>query len=294
MLTPRKAAIAARFGQARDYDRQAHVQRICAELVARKACALVPSAPNTQLRILELGCGTGFLSAWLRQAFPAATLWLTDLSPEMLQRTRQRLETRNSSLSHFYGQNFFHVMDGENPEADETEGFAAPFDLIISSLCLQWFEHRPSALQRLCQRLVPGGLFIAATLLQQTLQEWRDSCEATRTPCGLPDWPALATLQAEWPDRLGSGNWEVHDLQEKRRSGRDFLQGLRAIGAALPRPDHRPVSAAALRRTLAWFDTYHDSVTYQIGLGTFRTHGPISSPASSRQDPVLKGFLAND
>jgi malonyl-CoA O-methyltransferase len=45
-------------------------------------------------RVLEIGCGTGFLSEALLARLPAASLTATDIAPAMLERARQRLGAR--------------------------------------------------------------------------------------------------------------------------------------------------------------------------------------------------------
>jgi tRNA (cmo5U34)-methyltransferase len=48
-------------------------------------------------RILDLGAGTGMLSARLRAAYPAADLTLLDIAGQMLQRARDQLGDRGVS-----------------------------------------------------------------------------------------------------------------------------------------------------------------------------------------------------
>ena len=75
----RRARIGAAFAAARDYDRHARVQHQVAQDLAARIAAL-PLPP--QARVLELGCGTGFLTAELARreiggagVLAAAALW---------------------------------------------------------------------------------------------------------------------------------------------------------------------------------------------------------------------------
>lgn len=255
-MDERKHQIAQRFNAAQDYDTAADIQHRCAGFLAdhiRKELALSHPA-----RILEFGCGTGFLTEQLSAAFPDSALIATDLAPGMIARAQERLTDQPVT---------FHVMDGEHPDVD------GPFDLIASSLCFQWFEDRPAALQRLCQRLAPGGSLMLTTLLPGSLGEWRSSCEQEGAPCGVPHYTDTVALQQEWPQG-GSGTWDVMTLHDPVPSARVFLNRLRQIGASLPQSGSTPASLGALRRAMRHFDTHHPTVTYKIGLGLFRKDTP--------------------
>lgn len=258
MKPDRKTAIAAQFDAADHYDQAARVQRRCAtQLTQHIATATAQHPPR---RILELGCGTGFLSAQLLTIFPQATLCATDLAPAMLQRTRARLGD-DKRVS-------YRLMDGEHPETDWAEPAHPPFDLITSSLCWQWFTDRPKALQRLCALLAPGGKLMVSTLLEHSLQEWRESCHATQTVCGVPIYPSRTQLEREWPDG-GTGHWTDSILTDSVPSARIFLRELRQIGASLPQEGHTTLQGQSLRRAIRWFDDHHRTVRYHIGYGLF-------------------------
>ena len=116
MSTPqdaRKNRIAAAFSaQARAYDSVGAVQRAVAGRLAARIAARVSGPRN----ILEIGCGTGFLSAELAGYFPTADLCLTDIAPAMLACAQARLGARADYL----------LLDGEHPQ-----GLTQRFDLIV-------------------------------------------------------------------------------------------------------------------------------------------------------------------
>lgn len=261
----RRARIAARFNAAADYDASANVQQRCAlSLMDRIAAAHQTTTPR---RILEIGCGTGFLTQHLAAQFPAADLLATDLAPAMVERARGRLTGT---------QIHFSVMDGEYPDID------GPFDLIASSLCIQWFSNRRAGLRRLCDLLAPGGRLMFATLLQGSLKEWRQACETVDVPCGVPDYPDLNAVHDDWPS-TGTGAWDAIDLHDPVANAQTFLRGLRAIGASVPREGTASASPTELRRAMRRFDTLEGNtargVTYRIGFGTFiRTPITLSPP----------------
>ena len=103
------------------------------------------------LRILELGCGTGAMWTQLEHPLPAGcTLTLTDLSQGMIESARQEISG---------GENVaFLTADAQNlPFAD------ASFDLVIASMMLYHVPDIPQALSEIRRVLTPGGTLCAAT-----------------------------------------------------------------------------------------------------------------------------------
>jgi malonyl-CoA O-methyltransferase len=139
----RREAVAAAFGAAAGtYDADADLQRLVAgRLAARIAALPLPPAP----RILEIGCGTGFLSRHLLAGRPGARGLITDLSEAMVRRCRDTLA----------GASDFLVMDGERPCLTPPGGF----DLICSSLALQWFADPVAALAAWAGLLRPAAIW---------------------------------------------------------------------------------------------------------------------------------------
>ena len=64
----------------------------CFDDFYRAALDLLPFAPEARFEVLDLGAGTGLLSAMIAEMFPKAQLTLFDLTPEMLTIARQRLK----------------------------------------------------------------------------------------------------------------------------------------------------------------------------------------------------------
>ena len=64
----------------------------CFDDFYRTALELLPFAPDAHFEVLDLGAGTGLLSAMIAAEFPKARLTLFDLAPEMLMIARARLK----------------------------------------------------------------------------------------------------------------------------------------------------------------------------------------------------------
>ena len=258
MTKPAGAAPSRRKGQLRrafdaaagSYEANAPVQRAAAARLAQRIAVLpLPANP----RILEIGCGAGFLSAALRPHLGPADWTFTDLSPAMLEVCRERLGHPADAA--------FHAMDGEHPDLEPG------FDLICSSLTFQWFEDLPAAVGRLTGLLAPGGWLAFATLAEESLVEWRSAHAALGLKAGTPAFPPVAALS----DMGGEGG-RVEDerLVHVHADARAFLTSLKAIGARSPTPRHAPLAAAALGRVMRRFEAAGAAVTYHVAYGLFR------------------------
>jgi len=223
------AAFSARAG---DYDSVATIQRLVAAHLATRIAAALPTPPA---RILEIGCGTGLLSAHLAALYPQAELVLTDISAAMLDRAQARLGARAS----------YRLMDGEAPDPA-----LGRFDLIASSLAMQWFGDLRGGIGRLAACLTPDGRLAFATLGAGSFAEWRAAHAALGLTPGQHSYPAAADFP--WPEGH-AGLLETETLQDHYPDGLAFLRALKLLGAGAPAPGHKPLTAGALRRVLGRF-----------------------------------------
>ncbi|MBF0380572.1 MAG: methyltransferase domain-containing protein [Magnetococcales bacterium] len=237
------------------YQNKADVQyRVAGQLAKMVATYELPARPH----ILEIGCGTGFLSQHLVDVWPDATLLCSDIAPEMVASCRANLVDVDDELVSFA------VMDGENLPKGEK------FDLIVSSLVFQWFVDPLGNLANLVDRLNPGGRLAFVTLGEETFKEWRGLCDKNRIACGLHDYPTRDDWQSCWPDD-GAGEMDTSMIIEEHPSPLAFLKGLKEIGTGLPVTGHAPVSGGELRRVLAGYvrDKSSFCVTYHLLFGSF-------------------------
>lgn len=251
----RKSAIARSFDAAAiDYDAHAEIQRRAARNLAARIGALsLPASPT----ILEVGCGTGFLSAALVRRFPGARFLFTDLSRAMAQRCRSKITRRHPG-----GQ--FAVMDGELPAV------APAFDLIVSNFAFQWFFDLPAAIARLSACLRPGGQLAFATMGADSLSEWRDLHDAAGISfSGLAFPDARELLDMAEQARL-RGKIAEERMRRRHPDAVAFLRELKSLGAGMPRPDAPAMNAADLRRVLREAQPRRAfTVTYHVLYGTF-------------------------
>jgi tRNA (cmo5U34)-methyltransferase len=149
------SAKAAFDASARDYDRSRRRLVPCFDDFYASALELLPFAPEAPLRVLDLGAGTGLLSAFVRGRFPRAELVLADVAPEMLREARERFAGDPGVACV--------ALDLQDPHWPSPLQ-AAPFDAVVSGLAI---HHVPDAgkrtlFRRILAALREGGVFVNA------------------------------------------------------------------------------------------------------------------------------------
>lgn len=231
--------IANAFHRAGHYDRHAAVQRAVADGLAARILAL--GLPE-DARVLEIGCGTGFLGGGLIGRLAFAHYWMTDMAPGMLDRARRRFAGAAKVD--------FALMDGAAPHLE------GPFDLICSSLAMQWMPDLGAAVTRLRGLLSARGRLVFTTLVEGSFAEWR-AAYGTAEP-GTPDYPSANALSA-----LGL-DVSVETVMHDHANAQDFLRALKAIGAGTPRPGYHPLPPAAFREVMARFEAAGARARYVV------------------------------
>ena len=141
------------------FSRAAAVYHTRAELqraVARKLLQYL-SGPVEAERILELGCGTGFLTGNLLEFLARARIDAIDISATMIEQAR-RAVAANERIH-------WHVCDVWDYQA------GAVYDLISSSSSLQWMQPLDALFCRLASMLKPGGRLLCSLMVEGTLGE---------------------------------------------------------------------------------------------------------------------------
>lgn len=97
--------------------------------------------PQENLRVLDLGCGTGKLTKYLHDTLAAQETLGIDASEKMLQKARQ-----------FEGNG----LRFEQGKIEENPGYGE-FDVIFSNAALQWLTEHEALFDKLRGKLKPGG-----------------------------------------------------------------------------------------------------------------------------------------
>lgn len=230
-----KPSIAARFGRSTaTYHAEAELQKACAD----RLLTLLDRRSIPAGTVLEIGCGTGFITQKLVDRFADRALHITDLSTEMLAFCRANLD-----LSRFKGAIEFEPLDGERLAAQQR------YALIVAGFVVQWFQQPTQSLQRLLQQLEPDGWLLVSFPSRDSFAEWKAICDRLQLPFtanSLPDpqmlqqldaahcWTEAETIAAQFPDAAA------------------FFRSLKAIGAGFS-TSGKQLSPSQMRRLIqAW------------------------------------------
>ncbi|WP_165075518.1 class I SAM-dependent methyltransferase [Methanogenium sp. MK-MG] len=129
--------------------------------------------PEQSMRVLELGCGTGLLTARIRKAHPEAAVICIDSSPAMLAVARQKPELEDVTW-----------MQGDIRDPWPT----GPFDAVVSTFCLLALEPdgQRTVLKRAYRTLRPGGVCITGCVVRPATAE-EEKCQLARWETFMQD-----------------------------------------------------------------------------------------------------------
>ncbi|WP_257350205.1 malonyl-ACP O-methyltransferase BioC [Pseudalkalibacillus decolorationis] len=147
-----KQLLRKRFSDhARTYDEYANVQK-------KMANQLIGSLPKSDksIDILEIGCGSGYLTRILCEVFPHATITAIDLAPGMIEVAKERMGEKR--VTYLCG-------DIEEMMLHKT------YDIIISNATFQWLNNPKKVIGQLYTLLKSGGVFTFSTFGAKTFQE---------------------------------------------------------------------------------------------------------------------------
>ena len=208
-----KARVRRNFDRAAaSYAPEAGIQRT---LAATLAAWEPPPEACPERPVLDLGAGTGFVSAAIRRARPHARIVAVDLSEGML-----RAFENVPGVPRVAG-------DAEHlPFADGTFGEA------VSGLSLQWIPDLVAALSEVRRVLVPGGTIRISAFVEGTLEEMQRAL--SRADADVPAHPlrtaAALRAAAEAAGLVVDRAATMRRMMRFERT-RDLLAHLRRIGA---------------------------------------------------------------
>ena len=139
------------------YDENARVQKVVVERLCPMATKALRHKPR---KILEVGCGTGLLTALLRKAFPDSELHVNDLVEDLCYRAA--------------------VANGIPKEccfAGDIERVELPgrYDLVVSASTFQWFTDPVATFRKFADSLNEDGCMVFSSFGKHNLREIRET-----------------------------------------------------------------------------------------------------------------------
>lgn len=168
-------------------------------------------------RVLDVGCGTGYLTGKSKFFFPESSVVGLDFSEGMLAKLQEKYENT-----------FAVAADAQQlPFKDKS------FDLIVSNLAYQWVFDLPKAFLEARRVLSDGGVFAATLFGHHTCDEFFTSLKATGT--SQEDFNRLPKLEdvKSYLTQAGFSTAQVdyERIQIQFKDLWDLLGWLKAIGA---------------------------------------------------------------
>jgi malonyl-CoA O-methyltransferase len=245
-LTQRNQKIAA-CQAAAHYQHYATLQQDCAQRLQQVMLAhrhRLPAGP-----VLEIGCGTGFITEKLWQCFVSHPLEITDLSSEMLQFCQAQLP--------YHPEVSFSVRDAETLLSPNH--YAA----IVGGFVVQWFNDIQSTILHLVQQLQPNGILFLSFPTIHSFPEWRQACQQLQIPFTANLLPDPERLLSALPANAQILQAETHDLLTTHESVTAFFHDLKAIGAGTAQ---KQLPVSQLKRLIQhWTDQSADQDISQVG-----------------------------
>lgn len=161
MNTPAHARSAAAYDDAArvaQYDAKMNLMHPNRMKMAEIVCPMLPFAANEKLTLLDLGTGTGFLTAYLLEAFPNARIIAVDGAAAMMQQAQARLHEKAQALT-------WHICTFQ--ELARTAATLPQLDAVVSCFALHHLsaEQKRELYQALLAKLRAGGWLINADLV---------------------------------------------------------------------------------------------------------------------------------
>jgi malonyl-CoA O-methyltransferase len=204
------------------FDRAAHRYDKSAALQQQVATKLIEllSMTNPQ-SILDIGCGTGQVTEAMCAHYPQADVVALDFSERMLLETEKRLAVTDKTAK-------LVCADAENLPFVE-----ATFELMISSLMLQWSNDLTQNLMHMNHCLTDKGQLAFSTFTEGTLKEVKASWRSVDGEVHTSDFMDVGTLR-ESVEAAGFHNVQIHQetIVSIYPNVREILMDMKRIGAS--------------------------------------------------------------
>ncbi|MEG3861590.1 class I SAM-dependent methyltransferase [Microcoleus sp. herbarium12] len=175
---------------------------------------LIPSETKTNIKVLDLGAGTGILSALILQTYPQANVTAFDMAQNMLKVCQTNLSAFGERLT---------LQQGNFAEDD----FGSGYDLVVSGLAIHHLdiEGKQKLFHKLFHSMNPGGILLirdivtGATpkLTEQYEKLWRQYMKANGEDDAAwfqnylkEDIPSSVEEQTKWLSEAGFADAACH------------------------------------------------------------------------------------
>ena len=216
-LLPDVDKVAQAFSQAaHTYDAAAGLQRIAADQLLKKGSLV------HQGKVLDIGSGTGYVSAQLAALEAVTSVTGLDIAQGMLDYAQFCHSNKKLNWQLGDAQTLSHAL------ADN----ATRFDLVISSLSIQWCKDLDAVFAGVAQCLADGGVFHCATLGPQTLHQLKWAWAQVDNYQHVNDFVPLETLRNLLEKQFADVKIECEPVELKYLTVHQLTRDLKQLGAS--------------------------------------------------------------
>lgn len=206
--------------------------------------------------MMDLGCGTGYFSEPLQQLAPNASLVLSDLALGMLQHCQRQLVEPASYVC---------------ADAESLPFQAETFDVVFSSLAIQWCTDITTLWHELSRITHDQGLIAISTLGQRSLYELKQAWQQVDDYTHVNRFLSLDELLNPLPSGLKVVICQTQDYVMQYEQLRELTQSLKGIGAHNMNQDQAKglTAPARIKQFKAAYEAYRQSdgflpATYEV------------------------------
>jgi len=248
--------VAQAFSQAaKTYDQVAGLQRIAADQLLNKGTVLHRG------KVLDIGSGTGYVSAQLADVESVTAVTGLDIAEGMLAYAQSRHHSCKLNWQ----------LGDAQQIPDVLLNSAKAYDLVISSLAIQWCKNLDAVFSGVAHCLTEDGVFHCATLGPKTLHQLKWAWSQVDDYQHVNDFVALDTLRNTLENHFVEVDIECESIELKYRSVQQLTKDLKQLGAS-----NRNAQAAQglmgvgrLRKMIQAYESLRDDegqlpVTYEV------------------------------
>jgi malonyl-CoA O-methyltransferase len=262
-LLPDVQQVAQAFSQAAaTYDQVAGLQRIAADQLLKKGALFHLG------KVLDVGSGTGYVSAQLADVAAVTAVTGLDIAEGML--TYAHSCHHNSKLN-------WHLGDAQQLPLTLLDS-AKGYDLVVSSLAIQWCKNLDAVFSGVAHCLSENGVFHCATLGPQTLHQLKWAWSQVDDYQHVNEFVALDTLRSALENHFLEVDIECELIELKYLSVHQLTKDLKQLGAS-NRNAHAAqglMGVGRLRKMVKAYENLRDDqgqlpVTYEVYYITAKT-----------------------
>lgn len=268
-----KEKLKRRFSRsAKNYDKYANVQKKMGSCLIDNLADYSIGEKNKIKRILEIGCGTGYLTQKLADRYPGADITAVDIAPGMIDLATSNIKYDNVA---------FICADIEEAYLNDN------YDLIISSATFQWLNEFEKTVGKLIGLLSENGILCFSTFGQHTFKELHEAFDRAKHILDIQDdaspgqsFYSLSDLGQTLLSLVGQLNKDalsVHSFESYESEYFDccidFLNSVKKIGANKSQRGKNAHSPGLIEKVIEVYDndysaddkvvaTYHNLYFY--------------------------------